>query len=462
MTKNVTLLPDVIDGQLTYLLLGPDGSRVAAFDAFGKSLLRNCALRTRIAYCRQLASFLDYFFEAAALLCRAGRTISRSVLEEIIEAYDDYLVVGGASGRQIARLVDASMPSPKNSGGTSAQAHAAIRRFLNLSERIRAELSELTRVQVHDSTVDPVRLFPSVEQRVPLSAKQRQALLQNSMLAGVVAGGPQFIQSAVLKASKVEVKFDSSRVFPFDKIADFIDCLPSYRDQSLYSLYAASGCRGHEGRQLLFDDIDVCAGTVSLIAPASRRNHASYLYLEPTEREALCWKGRTTHETLLIEPFATIFFERLELYLRQEYVPHGLHRFVFQQSYKNILGRPYFLSDPSSRRAIFKKAVAKAGIANKLSGDHSMRHSYGTYALNYFPRMNGQYGLPLALVQQLMGHKKAQSTSIYAQYDKDLLREELQYANAVVFGTAYPKSFMELKLQALNALVAQLESKLAA
>lgn len=405
MSKNVTLLSEEKDGQRSWKLLGPDGVRITAFDAFANSLLRNCALHTRIAYCHRLASFLDYLFEAAAILGHAGETLARSTLEEIIEGYDDYLVIGGASGKRIARLVDANMPSPKNSGSTSAQAHAAIRRFLNLSERVRRELSELSQAQLQNIKVDPKQLFLGFERSQLIDGSQRRALMQHSVIAGVIAGGPKLMENAVLSTAAVDVKYEASRAFPFDKIADFISCLPSYRDKSVYSLLAASGCRGHEGRQLLFDDIDVSTGKVFLINPASRRNHTSYLYLSPTEREMLSWKGRTTNETLLIEPFATMFFENLEQYLKREYIPHGLHRFVFQSSYHKYHGRPYFLSDASGRQDVFKKAAEKAGIEIQLGGGHSLRHAYGTYTLNYFPRMNGEYGLPLAFVQQLMGHK---------------------------------------------------------
>jgi integrase/recombinase XerD len=202
----------------------------------------------------------------------------------------------------------------------------------------------------------------------------------------------------------------------------------------MYSLFAASGCRGHEGRQLLFEDVDVTLGEVVLVSPTARRNHPSYLHLTPNERDQLSWKGRTTKETLLIEPFASSFFDNLELYLRHEYVPHGLHQFVFQQSQGESLGRPYFLSDASSRWNIFKRAAARAGIECELAGGHPVRHAYATYTLNYFPRMNGEYGLPLAYVQQLMGHASQRYTAVYAQRDKDLLHEELQYANAMVFG----------------------------
>ncbi|WP_250502293.1 tyrosine-type recombinase/integrase [Caballeronia sp. AZ7_KS35] len=461
MLKNVTIVPEDKDGQRSWKLLGPDGKRIAAFDAFANSLLRKCSLRTRIAYCYQLARFLDYVFEAAALLGCAGQTIARSTLEEVIEAYDDYLVIGAASGKCIARLVDSTIPSPKSSGATSAQAHAAIRRFLKLSERVRRELSELAQPIPENCAVDEVRLFSDIKSREVIKGPQRAALIQHSIIAGVVAGGPKFIENAIASTASAKVDYDKSRAFPFDKIGDFIRCLPSYRDKSAYSLFAASGCRGHEGRQVLFDDIDVAHAKVFLVDPASRRNHSSYLYLQPREREMLSWKGRTTHETLLIEPFATMFFENLELYLKHEYIPHGLHRFVFQYSSQQCLGRPYFLSDASGRRSIFKKAVEKVGIQTRIGGDHSLRHAYGTYALNYFPRMNGEYGLPLAFVQQIMGHKYASNTSKYAQYDKDLLQEELKHANSVVFGEGLPKSVRELKLQALNALVAKLEQDLA-
>jgi integrase len=214
--------------------------------------------------------------------------------------------------------------------------------------------------------------------------------------------------------------------------------------------------------QILFDDIDFVNGTVLLIDPAERPNHASYLYLSPGEREVLAWKGRTTAQTMLIEPFASRFFEELEAYLKTEYVPHGLHRFVFQylDTRENRLGRPFLLSDPESRLEVFKKAAERSGINESVKGPHSFRHAYGTYLLNYFPRKNGEYGLPMVLVQQLMGHAEIKSTEKYARHDKDLYAAEVAHANLMVFGKGVPKSILELKKEALQSQLRKIEKLL--
>lgn len=68
--KNVTLIDVEVDGKKSFGLLGPDGRRIAAFDAFAKSQSGR-PINTRSAYCRNLAKFFDYLFEAAAKLADA-------------------------------------------------------------------------------------------------------------------------------------------------------------------------------------------------------------------------------------------------------------------------------------------------------------------------------------------------------------------------------------------------------
>ena len=67
------------------------------------------------------------------------------------------------------------------------------------------------------------------------------------MLAGVISGGPKLIRSVVLGGETFAVKYDERRAFPYDKVADLIDDMPTSRDKAYHSLLAASGCRGASG-----------------------------------------------------------------------------------------------------------------------------------------------------------------------------------------------------------------------
>jgi integrase len=122
-------------------------------------------------------------------------------------------------------------------------------------------------------------------------------------------------------------------------------------------------------------------------------------------------------------------------------------------------GRPYFLCADSTRSQAFAQAVARTVPSDAADGlsVHSLRHMYGTYLLNYLPRSDGTYGLPIGLVKQLMGHASISSTSVYARHDLDLIEAELEYANSLVLGGT-TKSFNEMKLQALQGKVAQVEA----
>jgi len=456
--KNVSLIDVRIDGKRSFALLDPEGRRIAAFDAFAKSLVR-APLNTRTTYCRNLARFFDYLLEAAAHLAPSGTALTRDDVVAVLEAYREYLVYGGRSGNQVACSIDSSLPSPLVSVSTCELMHAPVRRFLELSETLRKHLEQLHRAGLTASAVDPLPLLPPPQVRRPTS-HEANALRVRSMLAGVISGGPKLLTDAVLPTVKGAAPYDEKRAFPFDASVALIGAMPSWRDTALYAFCAASGCRISEALQLLWSDVQPAHGIVRLVDPARRANDASYLALEAEERDRLVWKGRATQATLLIEPFASMFFEALEQYTRREYIPHGVHQFVFQHLRSGMEGRPYFLSAASSRNQIFQAAVSacisteheRAGL-----GVHSLRHMYGTYCLNYFPRSDGSYGLPMGLVKQLMGHKSIASTERYARHDLDVLEAELAYANAMVFGTAAGKSANQMKRDVLQSRLRTVE-----
>lgn len=459
MFRNVTLLETELNGKQSYRLLDPDVRSVPAFDVFAKTLERR-SVNTRKNYLRWLAEFFDYLFEAAAWSAD-GEAISQEALIAIVEAYDDYLVLGAESGNPIAQRISQAMPSPRISKTSSGTKHAAIRKFLKLSERIRLQMLELTNAGFQAGEVSKQKLIAGLGERREPTSYERQSMVRNSMLAGCIARGPQLVEEGILPTSTPDISYEHERAFPFDKVGDVLNRMTTYRDKALYAFCGASGCRVSEALQLLWDDIDTAAQTVRLIDPKSRPHSPSYLALPPGERDRLVWKGRATSLSLLIDPFSTAFFEALALYLRHEYVPHGRHKFVFQYTHEGEAGRPYFLAAASSRNAVLKRAIKLAGVSG-VEGPHSLRHMYGTYLLNYFPRPDGTYGLPLGIVQKLLGHKQVKDTAKYARYDKDLVEAELRYANMMLYGNGEVKSINELKRNALLVKLRHVEDQLSA
>lgn len=250
--KNVSLIDVEVDGRQSFGLLDPDGRRIAAFDAFANSLLRN-PLNTRTAYCRNLAKFFDYLFEATTHLVPSTSVLTRDDLIDVLVAYREYLVYGGRSGNKLARQVNATLPSPMVTAASCDLMHAPLRRFIELSESLRRHLDELSRHGLLTSAVDPVPLLPSVGTR-KVKQHQSTALLANSMLAGVISGGPKLLKEAALPSVGGAAPYDEKRAFPFDAAVPLINAMPSWRDKALYSFCAASGCRISEALQLLWAD----------------------------------------------------------------------------------------------------------------------------------------------------------------------------------------------------------------
>lgn len=291
MLKNVSLLEARLDGKQSWRLLDPNGRPIQPFAVFAKDLKRG-SINTRSNYCRWLAEFIDYLFEASSWTTADQHgSVSHDVLVDVIEAYDQYLVLGADAGNEIARRVDATLPSPRISKRSSSIKHAAIRRFLKLSERVRIQMLEIMKADSNAISVDKHELFVGIGARREISQFQRNAIVANSMLAGVIAGGPKLIEEGILPTSTPDIVYEHERAFPFDKVADTLSNMTTHRDRALYAFCAASGCRISEALQLLWGDLGFATQTARLVDPKSRPNCSSYLALSPEERDRLVWKG---------------------------------------------------------------------------------------------------------------------------------------------------------------------------
>lgn len=456
MFKNVSLRRRKVQGLPSWVLLGLDGRPIPAFSAFAHSL-RNNAQNTLDSYCRHVAEFLDYMIEVSALY--EGQ-MTKLQLAEAIEVYGDFLLMGRDAHHAIARSVATRLPSGVNSPASLIPKKAAIRRFLRLSEVIRQEIEELEQEDALHFRAASDPLLPGLGERRELNRFEVRAMQVNSMLAGVISGGPKLIDCVVMRGGVGEVPYEHNRAFPFDKVIELIRAMPTYRDRALYSLLAASGSRTHESLQLLWEDIDIHEGSIRLVDPNRRMSHASYRALSSEERAQMAWKGRATQLTLLIEPFASEFFHSLEAYMKYEYIAHGKHDFIFQYLVGERRGKPYFLSAASTRLELFRRVCRGVGVELPAgSGKHSLRHMYGTYLLNYFSSEEGEFGLPLPVVQQLLGHSSIKSTSKYARYDQDLLKLKFQEANRILFKSRTPETLVDQKIKFLESQIARLRNQ---
>lgn len=467
--KNVTLVAYEKDGVSSYKLIGPAGE-IAAYTVFADILLGR-PYNTRRTYCQHLANFYDYLFEACFHLVDrdpAKVALTKGELRRVIECWNDFLVVGESSGKDLVKLVCSTLPSPLCAQNTSASKHAALRLFLRLSEHMREEAAVLVSVGLLASKteIDVAPLFDELDAVIPLRIRERQAMLQDSMLAGVIYAKGAALRAPQIVAVAQVPRYDASKAFPLEKAEAFIAALSTYRDKALYCLYAASGCRSNEGLQLLIEDIkisptDPLQNRVLLIDPKRRWNHPSYRALSAKDKDKLAWKGRDNDVAFMIEPFASMFFDNIQQYLSHEYYPHNTHSFLFQILKSGASkGRPYFLTCPQTRQEVFHSAADEVGIPETADGPHSFRHAYGTYLLNYFPRGHGQFGLPMATVRVMMGHAKIASTEKYAVVDSDLINMQLSVANILLYRTGTVRSFMEQKLDVMRAHLLKFESTL--
>jgi integrase/recombinase XerD len=406
------------------------------------------------AYGEHVVRFLNY-------VAHASEVVDDSTVEDlrsIISSYTSYLLYAKDSSNPIANQIAVlANKETRTSLSSLLLIDAAVSYFVILGELEQTQTQ--TQTQTHLNT-DPI--FEQVSREI--SPAEKSKIKQNSMMAGVLSGAlnkKQKSRLGILTYQRNKSGLSPVRSFDISLISDLISNFHSYRDKTLYSFLAASGCRSHEALQITLRDIDAKQETVELESPFG--NNRDNSGLTESEIEQLTWKGRASSTTFLIEPFKSLFFKYLAEYIRIERISSVNHIFLFQNKKTN---RPYFASDRSSRIKLFKIAAKKSGV-DELFGisPHSLRHSYGIYTLNYLPSPNGQYGLPLPFVQLLMGHASIKSTAIYAKHDEEMLMSRIAQANNLMFGqqgidlAEIRKSYHESELKKIESELKNLENK---
>lgn len=178
------------------------------------------------------------------------------------------------------------------------------------------------------------------------------------------------------------------RSYPWEMISSLLKSINTgnahgIRDYTILFLMATYGLRASDTASLTLDDIDWRAGTIRIQS------------------------SKTKSENSL--PMTNIIKKVLIRYLRESR-PLVAHRELFIR-----MRAPYVPIKPASINDILESRVNSSGLDIKISGTHSLRHSYATHLL--------RQGLPLKTIGDLLGHRDAESTCVYLRLAIDDLRE---------------------------------------
>ncbi|MGF1810043.1 tyrosine-type recombinase/integrase [Vibrio alginolyticus] len=428
--KNFTLIKhSVIKHGM--LLMNLDTSEMyTPFEDYVEMLIDNGYASTSIEqYAGHVGRFLDFLYEIKLLSVQLDKSLQ---LSKTFRMYEDFLTLGESSDIPLVRQAAINI-GKKNQTSTRS-----------IADGIEASISLFIEQKIFDHDDDTFLGEISFDRAV--SHRELNKMIQNSWFEATKRQfGSKHSKCIRLfrrstrrnnKASmKRRTKEVANRAFPIEQSVQFFSQaavtpatnFSKVRDFLLYALLAATGVRTSEALQITIDDIDWDQQKIDIISPNDRHNKG----LTPQEFEALCDKGRATSITFMIQPFASIFWSYLKIYMKYHYKTNVSHRFLFQK----YNGRPFFNVDRSTRSKTFKKYLKKYDPSLTHLGLHGFRHTYGFYTLNYFPIVdeNGnptnRQGLPMAYVKILLGHQSITSTEVYAKHDIDLIEFMLSAAS---------------------------------
>ncbi|WP_367237299.1 tyrosine-type recombinase/integrase [Pseudomonas sp. Rh2] len=416
-----------------------------------------------------VANFIDYFHIASKYI-----TPTKTAINTVFREYHSYLTAGEDSFSETVRKVCETKPSPKVENSSSFNYHMQIIPFLKDLKNIQQTYEEYIENGLTADQPETSQLIDSLMKITPSMSKvskYEKAAMKHHITPMTAGSCKKQRRASYTGHIPYEESFaktlEEHQFFPLDRITDLINNASSFRNACLYALIAATNARDSEADQILWEDINFSTREVLLRNP-NTRSHPSEAYrgISEIDRNRLEWKGRGTELTVLLEPYGTLFFKKLEDYLRYEYNPSCGHNFVFHDKH----GKPLFLCDYSTVILHqFKQAAAKAlpdqpHLARRL-GLHSLRHSNIYFFKNYLEHSQGQ-GLNDSELILLTGHSDIRSLQKYAKADRELLLEKISLANhmrkhgSIKSSIEYQVKYLEERLEIFkNKLKAQRETE---
>jgi integrase len=409
------------------------------------------AWRSIEQYSTSVANFVDYLY------CAVDRnSVGLSEIKLVYRTYHEFLVeADGSPNQKLYNLASQKKHKPilRQSSGTY---HAGVDSFLKFCDQLCTERDQYRESGIAVEPLDDEDLIVVFGLITPATLRQRERKIKTDRGEEVLPNNR--LSTHISLPNRNEEPIAANKYFPLGHMLDLLRNTTSDRDRALYAIMAASSIRVSEAMQLLAEDIDFVKRKVFIVNPWSRRNfNSAYRGLSYFEKKQLAWKGRSTKHTLLLEPYAGIFFETLELFFNKNH--NSGNNFLFCT--KN--GRPLFLSDYS--RVVldpFKRAARPIyealGLSLQSVGPHSLRHSYCYYMLNFVQR-NSRIGMTPHELIQLTGHANVQSLEPYAKIEFENIFEEISVSNDLFEDAAgkteaeYHVTYLERRLKEWRRLV---------
>ncbi|MFL9779787.1 tyrosine-type recombinase/integrase [Vibrio cyclitrophicus] len=434
------------------------------FSSFISMLVRRgLSNHTIESYADHTAHFLDFMFEVQL---QPKELIEDFQATSIFDLYYEYLAFGLLAENQLtielARTLNKTVQISNKT--ISGQITSALDYFLHhLSAEYGSQFLDNFQVEYYINTRQQEK-FEKYSWFAQCIRATENELNYRSKKTGLFPRARRSQNIMVSDSSNTyEKAFPSNEAFQFllkqKSEIDHNKSLTKSRAYLLDSLQAASGVRISEALQVLVGDINIENKTIKIV-PVNKR---TYKGLTESEANKLVFKGRNTEKTLLIEPFATLFWDALKTYLQKYYKRNMNHNFLFQKSN----GRPWFSGDNSQRCKDMKarlRKYANSDFAEKYSS-HSFRHMYGIYTFNHLPIISQDdntiksYGLPLSYVKILMGHADIKSTEQYGRKDSSVTEVLITLANNKIrhSGLSLKDIIMDVKTKKLEEIQIEFE-----
>lgn len=437
--KNFKLVKVMISDTCGYTLVSTsDFVEVLAIRVFAEKLISaGSPINTVKLYCQCAARYLDFAVEFASGKYQIED--NRSIYSNsAIHIFFQILSLGGSSSDDGAKNLAVNLRLGPCKRSTVSIYRAALHKFFSLLGKYDGALCS---VVVGERARD-LSFFPSSlngKRKIsPFEMRQRKL---NSVLAGCISGGSLYVESNDFprySQGRNGFTYSDGQFAVFEDLHNVLRNIKNIRDKCLFYFIAASGCRVSEALQLLTDDVDVLAREVYIRDPRNRTLLYYQMNISANLVRSLSYKGRSTPQAYLLEPYASLFWQSYQELLRSSvcmplhdskgyYIEH---RFIFRVMMGGCKGRPLCFSDNYSNITRVLKSAFFESCDDMTP--HKIRHSYVSYLCNDAPYKGGT-GAGVDVAMGLVGHLSKKSTEKYNRKKnvKDLDEVNKAYSNII-------------------------------